>query len=37
MVTKKKVPTAKITKGKAPKPTPNLSTTYGIIAKGKKR
>ena len=37
MATKKNVPTATIKKGKAPKPTPNLSTTYGIKAKGKKR
>lgn len=34
---KKDASKAKITKGKAAKPTPNFSNTYGIIAKGKKR
>jgi hypothetical protein len=33
----KKVPTATIRKGKGPKVTPNLSSTYGIVAKGGKR
>lgn len=33
----KKVPVAKISKGKGPKVTPKLGSTYGIVAKGKKR
>lgn len=37
MATKKKIPTAKITKGKLPKLTANLSNTYSISGKAKKR
>jgi len=37
MATKKKVPTAKISKGKEPKASANLSNTYSISGKAKKR